>query len=664
MTITRKIFLAIATVVVIVLGATVVISNQAAKGAATALVEETLAATRAQVRATLDARSTALRGGAAVFVQNPNFFAIVAARSGGSLFDQAQEAAAQIGADWVQVTDDQGVRLARSDDPAAPADTLVRSALIAGALDGAATSGVAINRDGGLAQAVAVPIRQGADAGARIVGVLMAVRAIDSTVARGLVREAGGDVGLFVFTADDEGPTARVTTLGDAATITPLLRERDWDPDLPAGVLPRADLVIDGTRYLGQYELLRSASGTPLGGFVTLKSEDAALARFARLQLLLFGTGAAGLVVAFALSLLSARTISKPVQALAAAATRAAEGDYAAELPPAGRDEIGSLNTAFRALLGDLREKQQLVDLLQAADAQRTVEVSALTGTLKMAVQGTGALVPGMRFARRYEVKEVLGAGGMGTVYKALDTELGEIVAIKTLKPDFASQDETALQRFRDEIRLARKISHRNVVRTHDIGEADGTYFITMEYVEGRSLKDLVRQRGALPTPVAITIGKQLCRALEVAHAAGVIHRDIKPQNIVVGPDGVLKVMDFGIARLAKRTEGVTQAGMIVGTPEYMAPEQFLGDDVDARADLYAAGVVLYECLTGVLPHTAETPIVLITRVLEQPVVPPRKLVPGIPAGLEAAVMSALQLERDQRPASAEALHDLIAAAE
>jgi serine/threonine-protein kinase len=664
MTITRKIFLAIAAVVAVVLGATVIVSNRAAAGAADALVSETLAATRAQVRATLDARRTALRGGAAVFVQNPNFFAIVANKSGASLFDQSQEAVAQIGADWVQVTDEQGVRLARSDDPSAPADTLVRSALIRGALEGTETSGVAINRDGGLAQAVAVPIRQGADASARIVGVLMAVRGIDSTVARALAREAGSDLGLVFFTADDEGPTARVVTIGNPATLTPELRARDWDPDLPVGTLPRADLTIDGTHYLGQYELLRSASGTPLGGYVVLKSEAAALARFNRLQLLLFGTGAAGLLVAFVLSLVSARTISRPVQALAAAATRAADGDYAAELPPAGRDEIGALNGAFRALLADLREKQQLVDLLQADEARRTVEVNAMTGTLKLAALAPGGLAPGMRFAKRYEVKEVLGAGGMGTVYKALDTELGEVVAIKTLKPDFAAQDERALERFRSEIRLARKISHRNVVRTHDIGEADGTYFITMEYVEGRSLKDLVRQRGPLPPAVVITIGKQLCRALEVAHAAGVIHRDIKPQNIVVGPDGVLKVMDFGIARLATRTEGVTQAGMVVGTPEYMAPEQFLGDDVDARADLYAAGAVLYECLTGRLPHTAETPIVLITKVLEQPITPPRQLVAGIPERLEAAVLAALQRDRALRPASADALHDLVAAAE
>lgn len=656
-------FLASASVVALVLGLTLAVTTRAARGAAEALVGETLAATRAQVRATLDARRAALRGGAAVFAQSPGFVSIVAARRGASLFDQAQEAVVQTGADWVQVTDDQGIRLARSDDPAAPADTLARSALIRGALEGQETSGIAINRDGALAQAVAVPVRLGGDAAGRVVGALMAVRGIDSTVARALAREAGGDIGLVFFTADADGPTARVSTVATPAAITPLLRARDWDPDLPAGTLPRADLAVAGARHLGQYELLRSASGTPLGGFVTLKAEAAALAHFDRLQALLLGTGAAGLAVAFLLSFLSARTISRPVEALAAAASRAADGDYAAELPATPRGELGTLAAAFRALLGDLREKQQLVELLQAEDARRTIEATAVAEP-RPSGAGTGVLAPGMRLARRYDVKGVLGTGGMGTVYKAFDVELGEVVAVKTLKADFAAQDPTALERFRSEIRLARRISHRNVVRTHDIGEAEGTHFITMEYVEGRSLKDLLRQRGPLPPPVAITIGKQLCRALDVAHAAGVIHRDIKPQNVVVGPDGVVKVMDFGIARLAARTEGMTQAGAVVGTPGYMAPEQFLGDDVDARADLYAAGVLLYECLTGRRPHEGDSPIVLLTKVLEEPIVSPRALVPEVSPGLEAAVMAALQRDRDDRPASAEALHDLLAAAE
>src|SRR5205807_953730 len=158
---------------------------------------------------------------------------------------------------------------------------------------------------------------------------------------------------------------------------------------------------------------------------------------------------------------------------------------------------------------------------------------------------------------------------------------------IKTLRAEALSGDPVALERFKQEIRLARKIAHRNVVRTYDLGEVNGMYFLTMEYVEGTSLKHLIAGRGKLPVPVTLTIGKQLCRALEVAHAEGVIHRDIKPQNMVVEPSGFLKVMDFGIARLANpptdKAQGLTEAGTTIGTPDYMSPEQLSGGELDAR---------------------------------------------------------------------------------
>jgi eukaryotic-like serine/threonine-protein kinase len=248
-------------------------------------------------------------------------------------------------------------------------------------------------------------------------------------------------------------------------------------------------------------------------------------------------------------------------------------------------------------------------------------------------------------------------------VFKAVDGELGEVIAIKTLRTQFLAQDPTALDRFRSEIRLARKISHRNVVRTHDIGENSGVYYITMEFVEGKSLKDIIKARRRLPLGVTLSVGKQLARALEVAHDMGVIHRDIKPQNMVVEPDGVLKVMDFGIARMASRKpeSGVTQQGMIVGTPEYMAPEQVTGGEVDHRVDIYAAGCVLYECVTGRPPFQAETAYQLIAKLLEEVPVHPAKLNPDVPAALDTLVMAMLSKDPAGRPQTALALHDRLA---
>jgi serine/threonine protein kinase len=279
--------------------------------------------------------------------------------------------------------------------------------------------------------------------------------------------------------------------------------------------------------------------------------------------------------------------------------------------------------------------------------------------TMKRAMAGTQVITPGSMIGNRYTVTSVLGEGGMGVVYKAQDQELGEPVAIKTLKPEMVAADTSALERFKSEIKLARRISHRNVVRTYDLGEMNGLYYLTMEFVEGASLKELIRKRGRLPASAVLPIAKQLCRALEVAHEEGVIHRDIKPQNMVVQGDGVLKVMDFGIARLASRPSdsGHTQSGMVVGTPEYMAPEQLMGDDIDGRADLYATGCVLYECLTGEVPLTAPTPITLVAKVLDEMPVAPARRFPDIPVELSDVVMWTLAKSRDDRPRDAVALH-------
>ena len=346
-----------------------------------------------------------------------------------------------------------------------------------------------------------------------------------------------------------------------------------------------------------------------------------------------------------------------------AATRRAADGDYSADIAVTAEGEIGALADAFRAMLADLRSKQALVDYLgHGSNDARTVMLASGASSTMARQAMEGGVAPGTTFANRYEVKELLGAGGMGLVFRAMDAELGEVIALKTLKKSLLDQDPSALERFKSEIRLARRISHRNVVRTHDIGEYSGEYYITMEYVEGRSLKELIRARGRLPVAVTLTVGKQLCRALEVAHAAGVIHRDVKPQNMVVQSDGVLKVMDFGIARMATGQGGMTRAGMIVGTPEYMSPEQLMGDELDGRADIYAVGCVLYECLVGNTPITADTPITIIAKVMEEMPRAPHAVHDDIPVALSDLVMACLAKRAADRPASALEVHDRLEA--
>ena len=320
------------------------------------------------------------------------------------------------------------------------------------------------------------------------------------------------------------------------------------------------------------------------------------------------------------------------------------------------------LSQAFQSLVADLKEKAKLVEYMMATSGAAPAE--PLRSARPSAAPPRDALRPGTLFANRYEVKEVLGVGGMGVVYRAFDRELQEPVAIKALRPEALVGSGAALDRFKQEIRLARKIAHHNVVRTYDLGEVNGTYYLTMEYVEGTSLKQLIATRGPLPVPVTLTIGKQLCRALEVAHEQGVIHRDIKPQNIVVEPSGVLKVMDFGIARLANRSkdEGLTKEGMSIGTPDYMSPEQLAGKELDARSDLYSVGVVLFECLTRRLPFEADTTYSLIAKHLGQAAPDPRTINPDVPEGLAQVILKAMAKEPADRYQAATQMHDALAA--
>ncbi len=256
-------------------------------------------------------------------------------------------------------------------------------------------------------------------------------------------------------------------------------------------------------------------------------------------------------------------------------------------------------------------------------------------------------LAPGARLGERYEIMAVLGEGGMGTVYKARDHALGRDVAIKVIRTDMASRPEI-LERFKREILLASQVTHRNVLRIYDLGEADGIHFLSMNYVEGTDLKSQLRQQGPLALDSALPLASQIVDALQAAHEAGIVHRDLKPQNVLIDGAGQAYIADFGISRSIESGATMTETGMILGTLDYMSPEQARGETPDHRGDLYAFGVMLYEMLTGQLPFRSDNPLSMMMKRVHEDAPGLRLARPDLPAWIAAIV--ARSMERD--PAS------------
>jgi serine/threonine protein kinase/Flp pilus assembly protein TadD len=293
-----------------------------------------------------------------------------------------------------------------------------------------------------------------------------------------------------------------------------------------------------------------------------------------------------------------------------------------------------------------------------------TVVAAAFTNPLSSSSAAAAAqraffgLSPGDMLGGRYEILEQLGQGGMGSVYKAIDHELERIIALKTVRPDLAS-NAGMLRRLKQEILLARNITHQNVIRIHDIGVTEGLRFITMEYCEGEDLGSYLHRQGKVSASESIAIIRQICEGLEAAHKMGVIHRDLKPQNILISQKNEVRILDFGLAR-SLESGNLTRSGLLVGTPNYMSPEQALGDEINVQSDIYSVGLIWFELLIGRLPFKGETSMARLIERTRVAAPAPAALDPTIPPNVNDAIVRCLQIDPKLRFPSVTALLDQI----
>jgi serine/threonine-protein kinase len=656
MGLTQKILAFISFIVVVLAGATLAFTTFRADRLAHQTITQALSETR-EIWDTFEAdRYGKLKLGIRVLANDAPFKAAVETGDESTVFDMLKERGADIQANFFVATNPEGVVVARTDRPGGQGQDLSADPLVQRPLEGDEAATVWPQGDG-LFHAVSVPMLTGPE----LKGVLIAGYAVDEALA-GQIRKLTHSETAYLVQAAGQPPRLVASTLG---TREAALRGALGQPPFASGAEAAPfELTLGGERYVATLVPLRAEGGGTVGAFVALRSLGVEMAAFRQFRNTLVTASLAVMALALGLAYVAAARITGPVRNLVGAVEKARDGTYTGKVSVETGDEIGVLARAFNNLMTDLREKEQMIHFLREG---LTVMKKEVTGSQATTVAATGqtadlrgvtlaaALAKGAVFAGRYEIQDTIGRGGMGVVYRAVDRQLDEVVALKLVRSEAMLAEPTLLERFKQEIKLARRVTHRNVLRTHDFGEAEGVPYISMEYIDGVTLKDLLHRKGALPPGVGLRVAKQICAGLDAAHQKGVVHRDIKPQNVLVLPEsGEVKLMDFGIACVSQvRAEGsgggLTTAGMVMGTPDYMSPEQAQGHPVDFRSDVYSLGVVFFEMFAGRLPYVGQTVMDVIIGHIQKPAPAARSLNPSLPVSIEAIIQRCMEKKPEAR---------------
>ncbi len=669
MGLTKKILLFTALLTVGIVAATLAFTTVQANALAQANLTERLTSSQGTWVAFQTDRLAKLKLGVRTLGNEPAFKALIEAGDGATLADTLLERSADLGANFFMVTDPSGLLLARSDKPTERGTDFSRDPVVGMSVQGEEAAGLWQEGDG-LFHAVSTPTATGD----HLQGVLLAGYALDGAVAKSLSRLTGAEIAFL--TGANLGVSASSLGPLEPALVAALKEAGRTRPN------EAFDLEVAGEKYRAMAYALEDPARKPVGSLLVLASYAKEMAPFIKFRNALFIVGGLMTVLGLLGAQLIARRITDPILLLVDRVHQARDGSIAGAIPVHSTDEVGALAKAFNGLLSELREKEQFIEFMRTAQASggttqspesESIETALTLGLSESTASGPrlggdANLTIGSSFANRYKVLETIGRGGMGVVFRAKDGQLDEVVALKTLRSDVLSQDPTLLQRFKLEIKLARKISHRNVLRTHDFGEWAGTPYISMEYLEGVTLKDLQKRKGALPLGVGLQIAKQMCHGLAAAHAQGVVHRDIKPQNMLIIPEtGDLKIMDFGIATVSNvkdenqpQDSGLTGAGVVLGTPDYLPPELGRGQQADFRSDIYCMGVVLFELFCGRLPFTGDSTLQIVLHHMQTPPPRPRSIKQDLPLELEAVILRCLEKDRDKRFQTVDELTDAL----
>ncbi len=619
----------------------------------------------------LESRFTSIYETAGNLARDGRLLPLIYAQESASLQDQCSEFEQSLNFDILIFTNDEGEILARSDDPGAIGAYVGESTLFTAALDGDKAMGI-MRSNNQLLQIVAIPVLDNA-ASDIIRGTVALAYNLSKDLADEIKNLAGSEIAFYAFPpSKDSGssgsPAEVYNTFENNRSALQEYLEKDsalWNKIYKENKVQEVELMLSNEIFHALIRPLQTSDNMVIGFTIALRSRTELLRPFTIIQKRVTLISVICMIVACILSYAIARHIVKPIIGLVSVTEMIQEGDYPEEIEIKRSDEVGVLYSAVYKMGQELKEKAELEEYLagisddfSGVDADSatllTEDMSTVHPVSEIPAAVKDQFQPGKIINNRYKIDATIGAGAMGIVYLAHDQELNEPVALKMIiTPGLTDK---ALEQFKVEIRLARKITHKNVLRTHDFGTFDNLPYISMEHVQGYDLSQLIRKKGALEIKMGIMLARQICSAIGAAHDEGIIHRDLKPQNIMINRQGVLKIMDFGIAVSVNQDEiseeksdsGFDKKAM-VGTPNFMSPEQFMNIEVDLRTDLYSLGVILFFMFSGELPFEDKSLWGLAKK--HKTEAPPKLSLKNskVPKELEEIVEKALAKERQDR---------------